>query len=486
MSTYTNHSYFIDGFDTQYCVIDKSELFARIELHNTDNYVITHVLFELVNYDGTIIYKSVKKEYSGVGIVEQNMGVITPNMLTMTVIGDEPVYYRMYFRFKFLKADNSVAFETLLQSRFCQYYTGIDYKKFFVNRSETIKSTADFIVDVMAKPFIIDNTNYNYLKYKRQYLDNVTQEWINIDSDFVDVPSLNLTSVPSFDLPFIDDMSYSLRLLIKDISGISAINDRLPTSGIVMTWGKDGAGFGKRWEHGAIDIQGDVFKNDILQPTIYMKKPTDPNPDNMEDWDVLIVYNDVEAFISSNFPQDFGTGYVWGQTGVWPTLYAYWTSMSSSSNSIIESFECSAFKGDGYPILMFDGVKSTDPYAYANGFFIPLESVPVTIIFKFKGKIQFNSFALNGWGQDHEIKNSPKSFVFFGSNDGHTWDTLYDTTTFEDSWKTTKTANMLNSGNYYEYLKMVFRSNQDNNAGVNGSMIAIGELSFNCSGYKYV
>ena len=89
-------------------------------------------------------------------------------------------------------------------------------------------------------------------------------------------------------------------------------------------------------------------------------------------------------------------------------------------------------------------------------------------------------------GQDHEIKNSPKSFVFFGSNDGHTWDTLYDTTSFEDSWKTSKTANMLNSGNYYEYLKMVFRANQDDNAGVNGSMIAIGELSFNCSGYKYV
>lgn len=482
MSTYTNHSYFIDNYDAQYhCVINKSELFARIELHNTDGYVVTQVLFEIVNYNGTVVYKSVKKDYSGVGIAEQNMGVITPNMLTMTVIRDEPVYYRMYFRFKFLKADNSVAFETLLQSRFCQYYTGIDYKKFFVNRNETIKSTADFFVDVMAKPFIIDNTNYNYLKYKRQYLDNVTQEWINIDSDFVDVPSLNLTTVPSFDLPFIDDMSYSLRLLIKDISGISAINDRLPTAGIIMTWGKDGAGFGKRWEHGVIDIQGNVFKNGILQPTIYMKKPSDPNPDNMEDGDVLIVYNDVEAFSSSNFPQEFGTGIVWGQVGSWPTDFLYWTSMASTSNAVIESFEASMFKGGSYPSLMFDN----DPH-YANGYFIPVYASPATVIIKFKGKISFISFTLSGWGQDHEPLNSPKSFAFFGSNDGHTWTPLFDTVAFTNTWKTFATAAMNNSGMQFEYLKMVFRTNQaDNNASV-ATLICVKELKFNVSGIRYV
>ena len=232
MSTYTNHSYFIDNYDAQYhCVINKSELFARVELHNTDGYVVTQVLFEIVNYNGTVVYKSVKKDYSGVGIAEQNMGVITPNMLTLSMTGG-PIYYRMFYRFKFLRADDSVVLDSLLQSRFCQYYTGIDYKKFSVNRNEIIKSTADFNVDVVAQPFIIDTINYNYLKYKRQYLDNLTQEWVDIDVAYIDVPSLNLTSVPSFDLPFIDDISYSLRLLIKDISGISAINDRLPTVGI--------------------------------------------------------------------------------------------------------------------------------------------------------------------------------------------------------------------------------------------------------------
>lgn len=353
-----------------------------------------------------------------------------------------------------------------------------------VSRDEADNTQANFSISANVFPIPnLYNSEMNSLTYKMQVLlENV---WTDITS-FITSGTLSFNDIISNILPYSTELSYKTRFVIKDLIYEVYAYDTLPTSSIVMTWGKDGAGFGKRWERGAIDMFGDFWKNNILQPTIFKKKPSDPNPDNMEDGDVLIVYNDVEAFSSANFPQEFGTGYVWGQTGVWPTLYAYWTSMSSSSNPMIESFECSAFKGDGYPILMFDGIKSTDPGAYANGFFIPLESAPVTIVFKFNGKVQFNSFALNGWGQDHESKNSPKSFVFFGSNDGHTWDTLYDTTSFEDSWKTTKTANMLNSGNYYEYLKMVFRSNQDDNAGVNGSMIAIGELSFNCSGYKYV
>lgn len=358
-------------------------------------------------------------------------------------------------------------------------YNPIEVTEFNVSRNLTISTSADFRLKFQASNI----NNQNIVSYKKQYLNGLS--WIDIDSAPV-VTTYSFDSVITHSLPYLEAETYKLRVIISDLFSSVIIQDKFSTADIPMSWGNKGIGLGKVYERGALDIGGEVWKNDILQPTIYMKKPTDPNPDNMEDGDILIVFNDMEAFSSTNFPQEFGTGYVWGQTGTWPTLYAYWTSMSSSSNSIIESFECSAFKGDGYPTLIFDGIKSTDPYAYANGFFIPLESVPVTIIFKFKGKVQFNSFALNGWGQDHEIKNSPKSFVFFGSNDGHTWDTLYDTTSFEDSWKTTKIANMLNSGNYYEYLKMVFRANQDDNAGVNGSMIAIGELSFNCSGYKYV
>lgn len=358
-------------------------------------------------------------------------------------------------------------------------YNPVEVIEFNVSRNLTDSTIADFRLNYQATSL----SNQNIVSYQRQYLDGVS--WIDIDSTPV-VTGYTFDSVVTHSLPYLEAETYKLRVIISDLFSSIIIQDKFSTADIPMSWGNKGIGLGKIYEQGVLDIQGDFFKNDVLQPTIYMKKPTDPDPDNMENGDVLIVYNDVEAFSSANFPQEFGTGYVWGQTGTWPTLYAYWTSMSSSSNPMIESFECSAFKGDGYPILMFDGIKSTDPGEYDNGFFIPLESVPVTIIFKFKGKVQFNSFALNGWGQDHEIKNSPKSFVFFGSNDGHNWDTLYDTTSFGDTRKTTITDNMLNAGNYYEYLKMVFRSNQDDNAGVDGSMIAIGELSFNCSGFKYV
>lgn len=358
-------------------------------------------------------------------------------------------------------------------------YNPIEVLEFNVSRNLTESTTADFRLKYLASNL----NDQNIVNYKRQYLSGLT--WVDIDTPPVN-SGYSFDSVVTHSLPYLEAETYKLRAIISDLFSSVTIQDNFSTADIPMSWGNKGIGLGKIYEKGSLDMNGEFWKNDILQPTIYMKKPTDPDPDNMDDGDVLIVFNDIEAFSSVNFPQQFGTGYVWGQTGVWPTLYAYWTSMSSSSNPMIESFECSAFKGDGYPILMFDGIKSTDPGAFANGFFIPLESAPVTIILKFKGEVQFNSFALNGWGQDHEIKNSPKSFVFFGSNDGHTWDTLYDTTSFEDSWKTTKIANMLNSGNYYEYLKMVFRANQDNNAGVNGSMIAIGELSFNCSGYKNV
>lgn len=235
----------------------------------------------------------------------------------------------------------------------------------------------------------------------------------------------------------------------------------------------------------AIRPNGIIYTNldgsSFRQPTIFKKKASDPDPDQMENGDLLIIHSEPLAFTSTNFPQEFGTGFVWGQIGAWPEDFLYWTSMASTSNSVVESFEASMFKGANYPSSIFD-----NNFHFSSGYFIPVYASPATIIVRFKGSISFNSFTLWGWGQDHEALNSPKSFAFFGSNDGHTWIPLYDTKAFTNTHKTSATASMNNSGLQFEYLKMVFRTNQaDNNASV-ATLICVQELRFSVSGVRYV
>lgn len=362
------------------------------------------------------------------------------------------------------------------------YYNSPSPEVFNASRDLTDDTKALFDLKLVASSIKewSNPTEFNWLMYKRQYYNGTS--WVDIDG-WTLATGLTYEGILSHTLPYIADLSYNVRVMLKDAVKEVGYTDLLPTATVPFSLGKQGVGVGKIHEQGAMDMFGDFFKNGILQPTIFKKKETDPDPDGMENGDLLIVYNELEAFTSTNFPQEFGTGFTWSQIGAWPTDFLYWTSMQTTSNSIIKSFEVSAFKGSSYPSLMFDGVNTS--LNYSNGFFIPITASPVTVILRFKGKVQFTKFYLNGWGQDHEVSNSPKSFAFFGSNDGHAWDCLYDTDEFTNSWKTTISANMLNSGNHYEYLKMVWRKNQDDN-GANGTMIAIGELYFEASGYKYV
>lgn len=331
---------------------------------------------------------------------------------------------------------------------------------------------------------IINSTlELNEIKYKRQYKNNLNV-WVDIDTDFIIINSNSFSSVLNHTLPYDVDKSYPTRILLKDKFDNQAVAyDTLPTSSIVMTWGKNGAGFGKRWERGAVDMTGEFWKNDILQPTIYQKKPSDPVPEDMQEGDILIVVNDTEAFSSSNFPQEFGTGYVWSQLSTTDIDYYYWTFMQSTSNSIIESFKASTFKGTGYPGKIFDADSNWDNY-----FNIPLASAPGVVLLKFKGEIQFNSFTLWGNQRGDLGKNSPKSFAFFGSMDGERWDSLYDTVAFADTNGTYASDTMNNSGNYYTYLMLVFRTNQNDNVASSGvsNAISIHDLVFDVSGYKYV
>lgn len=358
-----------------------------------------------------------------------------------------------------------------------------EVERFLVNRDDIEKTKAIFDISLAVSSILSSDNEMNNLRFKRQIKDD-NNSWIDIDSEYILVNDKVYLSSLEHSLPYDLERSYQTRIEIMDVFGSKTFSyDTLPTSSIVMTWGRNGAGFGKRWEQGAIDVFGDYWKNGILQPTLYKKKLSDPDPEGMEDGDLLFIYNDQTPFSSTNFPQEFGTGITWGQTGSWPIEYNYWTSMSATSNSIIKSFQTSAFTGNAYPSAMFNG--ST---AWNDGVMMPYGSLPVTMIIEFNGSVQFDSFTIWGWAQGHEIKNSPKSFAFFGSNDGHTWISLYDTTTFADSYNTSVSANMSNTGLYFKYLKMVWRTNQDDNSGnlTNASMIAFRELSFVASGSMYV
>lgn len=354
--------------------------------------------------------------------------------------------------------------------------------KYAVFRDDEDSTKALYEISFNVSSIVNSTMELNSIKYQRQY-KNSLNEWINIDTEFVQISGSAFNSLLEHSLPYDTENSYLTRVLLNDIFDNQVISyDILTTAAIVMTWGKDGAGFGKRWERGAIDLLGDFWRNNILQPTLFMKKPSDPDPDGMEDGDLLFIYNDLQTFTSNNFPLEFGESFIWGHTntsGVWYTEFNYWTSLASSNNTMIESFEASTMKGDNVPSIMF--VNDS------NCYFMPDINLPAVVILKFKGKVKFNYFNLSGWNQDHEPKNSPKSFAFFGSNDGHKWEVIYDTSAFTDTYKTI-IKQAISNANYYEYLKIVWRSNQDNNSGntTNATMIAVNKLSFEVEGYKYV
>lgn len=357
------------------------------------------------------------------------------------------------------------------------YYSKPQVNLFNVSRNTTIETQADFTIDIEASP-VVYVTEYNFLKYKRQYFDTT---WIDMDI-LTTAAGLTLNTSNSYDLPFLADKSYTTRIVIEDLFNTVYVTDLLPTALVPFSVAKKGIGVGKIHEQGALDVQGEHWKNGILQPTVFKKKPTDPDPEGMEDGDLLFIYNDLESFSSTNFPLEFGESFIWGHnntSGVWYTDFNYWTSLASSNNTLIESFEASTMKGDNSPSIMF--VNDS------NCYLIPDINLPAVIILKFKGKFKFNYFNLSGWNQDHEPKNSPKSFAFFGSNDGHKWDVIYDTSDFPDSYKIT-VRQAISNANYYEYLKIVYRTNQDDNSGnvTNATMIAVNKLSFEVEGFKYV
>lgn len=68
--------------------------------------------------------------------------------------------------------------------------------------------------------------------------------------------------LPDFDVL----KSFNIRLEFADIFNTTVAENVLPTGAVPMSLGREGVGFGKVWEQGAIDALGDIFLNDCPIP----------------------------------------------------------------------------------------------------------------------------------------------------------------------------------------------------------------------------
>lgn len=447
---------------------------------------ITHARFYVELSTGGKLY-SPDIPYNGVGEITYNLGIAQQNWVT---IGSSFNYISMGWEVK------SDLWTGGWVDNEMYYYWGwygigaqtLPYTQPVVSNLDVYRTTPSTAIEFLYSANVAEVSTNPSLINKLYYLfqwNNVgtwTDIGVETESSVLSLTDNTYGSSSGWD----ETTSYQMRIRLRDKFKTVYAYDVLPTVLVPLSVGKFGIGVGKIIENedAALDVNGKFYRDNISQPKIFSKKPSDPDPSGMEDGDVLLIYNETQAFSSTNFPQEFGTGYTWAQAGVWPTNYLFWASTSSSNNSIVESIEASAWKADRNPIFMLNGNTAWD-----NNVMFPYDGCPATVILTFNGIVQFNSFTIWGWAQGHEIKNSPKSFAFFGSVDGHEWQSLYYTTAFPNTYNTSASASMNNSGLYFKYLKMVWITNQnDNNESdlTNATMISLRNINFNASGYYYV
>jgi len=266
--------------------------------------------FAVYQANGTYLY-SPEIPYNGVGEVSYNFGKILRNWISQ---GDSFIYLTILCEVRTSKPSYG---DYYYHGWFGIGSTLLDYNlplitAYNVARSLTVSTTADYTLNCSVSELSTDPTLKNYLKYKFQYLD-VT--WVDAMT-IVTAPGATLSTLFSHALPYIESQSYQTRVLVQDKFNTVYAYDVLPTALVPFSIGKYGVGIGKIIENAdaALDMEGPFYRNNIKQPKVFMKKPTDPDPDGMEEGDILIIYNDMVAFSSSNFPQEFGTGIVWGQS----------------------------------------------------------------------------------------------------------------------------------------------------------------------------
>lgn len=222
-------------------------------------------------------------------------------------------------------------------------------------------------------------------------------------------------------------------------------------------------------------------------PRIYVQETT-TMPETMQNGDLLLVKSTEIAFSEvTNFPQNFGTTHTWEERGAYTSTteaLISWSSMTSTNNPIIKAIHTNGYYLVNPPHIMFDGV--TNVYNSMHYGYFNLSNYGTTII-QFNGRIRFKGFTLYGTGYSHTpwVNESPKSFAFYGSNDGIKWTLMYSTTAFPDTSMITNGssyADFADQTQYYEYIKFVVRGTFDNSS----PRYCIRELQFKADGYRYL
>lgn len=238
--------------------------------------------------------------------VNHNFGVIQDNWLYPNV-GIHYMYYEVSVKYENGWIESGGGYPDVYK------YTALKITDFNVSRNSLVSTTADFMLNFEADPILISGNNLNVLKYQKQYYNG--SAYVNIDSVPVTVPSFTLNEVLEHSLPYAEDASYKTKIIIYDLFNYVEIIDTLSTTSVPISWGPSGVGIGKIYEEYGdvipkLDLARPFVHDGIVQPVIFMKKPSDPDPDGMEDGDLLFIYNDLQAFTSNNFPLEFGESFI--------------------------------------------------------------------------------------------------------------------------------------------------------------------------------
>lgn len=134
----------------------------------------------------------------------------------------------------------------------------------------------------------------------------------------------------------------------------------------------------------------------------------------------IVAYRD--TIVSTNFPQEFGTTY---------DVYYNSNTYNTINHPYLQKVVLNSHLGDNvnqYPFTAALGATSGDARA-------DYSILPWTWTFYLKDcRAAVQGFTLNGWGRNDFPYNTPKSFRIEGSIDNTNWVTLYDTTNFPSTW----------------------------------------------------
>lgn len=116
---------------------------------------------------------------------------------------------------------------------------------------------------------LINGTEKNNLTYKIYSKGRNDSTWVTKKTTTLVSLSLNASDILG---TYEAILSFDFKLEIIDKFNTTFTLTVLPTSQVCMSWSKVGVGIGKVWEHGILDVGGDIYESDVKLSDKYMAK----------------------------------------------------------------------------------------------------------------------------------------------------------------------------------------------------------------------